>query len=235
MPQPVIVYSKDNIRARIIAQTLKVNGIPTQILTTHFEVKAAVQRHAPNIVILDMTDNFLVELNFLTVLATDFPKTTFIAQTHPPDISVVKKSKLKNVRAAPEPIDPALILKTVRRAPSFGSIAEKSLYATQTGISMASRLFFWSIVTIVILCFGMIGGYIFTCVTTLPEIDTIEQYAPHQTSKVYSHDNILLTEFFVDRLSNWNESAISFILRVIVFSGFKNNILASCWVMVLAP
>jgi penicillin-binding protein 1A len=200
MPEPVFVYSQDNIRARIVAQTLKVNGIPTRIFASHFEVKTAVGRHVPSVIFLDMADNFLDELNFLMVLAADLSETTFIAQTNPLDISVLEKSKLKNVRTTPEPIDPALILHIVRRAP--GSIPKKSLYVTQTGISLASRLIFWSIVTVIVLCFGMIGGYIFQCVTTLPNTDALEQYAPYQASKVYSHDNILLTEFYVERRTN---------------------------------
>ncbi len=50
-----------------------------------------------------------------------------------------------------------------------------------------------------ILFAGVIGGYIYWCLATLPKIERLEVYRPYEASKLYSYDNELLTEFYLER------------------------------------
>lgn len=46
---------------------------------------------------------------------------------------------------------------------------------------------------------GATAGYLFWCLSTLPEIDRLNQFSPFKASKLYSHDNQLLAELYEQR------------------------------------
>lgn len=50
-----------------------------------------------------------------------------------------------------------------------------------------------------VLLAGIIGGYLYWCIADLPSIERLEEYRPYEASKLYSHDNELLTEFYLER------------------------------------
>ncbi|MFC1591619.1 penicillin-binding protein 1A [Thermodesulfobacteriota bacterium] len=64
-----------------------------------------------------------------------------------------------------------------------------------------SRLFLRSLPVLTTLIIGIIGGYIYWCIATLPSIKLLESYEPFKASKLYSHDNELLTQFYIERRS----------------------------------
>ena len=43
------------------------------------------------------------------------------------------------------------------------------------------------------------GGYIFWCIGNLPNLESLKHYSPYKASEVYSYDNVLLTEFYIER------------------------------------
>jgi penicillin-binding protein 1A len=64
---------------------------------------------------------------------------------------------------------------------------------------LTKRFFIRSLPVITTLIIGVIGGYIYWCLSTLPEIKLLEDYFPYEASKLYSYDNELLTEFYIQR------------------------------------
>ncbi len=56
-----------------------------------------------------------------------------------------------------------------------------------------------SIPGILTLAAGSLVGYLFWCAVTLPDISSLEDYAPFKASRLYSYDNHLLTEFYIER------------------------------------
>ena len=46
---------------------------------------------------------------------------------------------------------------------------------------------------------GMSAGYVFWCLSTLPDIDRLNHYSPFKASKLYSQDNQLLAELYEQR------------------------------------
>lgn len=49
------------------------------------------------------------------------------------------------------------------------------------------------------LALGLVAGYLSWCYATLPDIASLNHYRPFQASRLFSRDNHLLTEFYVER------------------------------------
>ncbi|MCP4714070.1 MAG: PBP1A family penicillin-binding protein [Deltaproteobacteria bacterium] len=49
------------------------------------------------------------------------------------------------------------------------------------------------------LIIGAAIGYVYWCLVTLPDISRLEEFAPYKASALYSYDNELLTEFYIER------------------------------------
>jgi len=46
------------------------------------------------------------------------------------------------------------------------------------------------------LAVGAVAGYLFWCLSTLPDIDRLNHFSPFKASKLYSFDNQLLAELY---------------------------------------
>jgi penicillin-binding protein 1A len=66
-------------------------------------------------------------------------------------------------------------------------------------LSKFSKLVFRSIKIIILLIIGLLGGYMYWCVSTLPATENLDEYSPYESSKIFSYDNVLLSEFYVER------------------------------------
>lgn len=199
---PVIIYSPDEIRARIISETLKKAGIASTLFTNHFELNETLAgRPAPHVMIVDVKGNLDSELQFLRDLSLRLPRTAFIVQSHLSHRTVLEHIPIEHKILSFDPIAPDFILGEVetaliaRRRFSLRKYARaiKAL-CTQTG-----RILFKAALIALILLIGITGGYLYWCVATLPDIETLKDYSPYEASKLYTDDNKLLTEFYVER------------------------------------
>jgi len=202
MSPPVIIYSPDEIRARIISETLKKAGIVSALFTSHFELNDALaKRRAPHVVIVDVKNNIEGELPFLEALSLRLPQTVFLVQSQRSHRTALEGLSTANKILAFDPIAPEFILDEVetvlieRRRFSLRKYA-RHLKAFFKG---ATRLIARATLIILTLLIGLTGGYLYWCVATLPDIGLLKDYAPYEASKLYTHDNKLLTEFYVER------------------------------------
>ncbi len=62
---------------------------------------------------------------------------------------------------------------------------------------MNKRVF--TAILIAALAFGILGGYVFFTLSDLPRIDALEEYTPAESSKVYSDDDTLIAEYYLER------------------------------------
>ena len=202
MFHPVIVYSPVEIRARIISETLKTKGIKAPFFTTHFELDDALTgRRAPHVVIVDVKKNLQGELKFLTKLSQSLPETTFIIQSDPSDKATLENFPIDNKIVDFDPIAPEHILAEVETILiSRRRFSIKRYLRILKGIYQGvSRFFFKALLIVITLIAGLCGGYIYWCVATLPNISILKDYSPYEASKLYTQDNKLLTEFYVER------------------------------------
>ncbi|MCP4691095.1 MAG: hypothetical protein GY859_23805, partial [Desulfobacterales bacterium] len=68
-----------------------------------------------------------------------------------------------------------------------------------TRIGGILKLFAFSLLLAALLSAAAMGGYLYWCISTLPDVDSLKDYAPFKTSKIYSYDNKPLAEFFVEK------------------------------------
>ncbi|MCK4792154.1 MAG: transglycosylase domain-containing protein, partial [Desulfobacteraceae bacterium] len=199
MAPSVIVYSPDDIRGRIVLKILKVSGIKTLLFSSHFEVKEAIARYSPAVIILDIKKSFSSELNFLQTLSYNLSEATIIALSGTSDVHVLENLGLTNLLCVPDPLDPELILSMVKDILAGGFSIRTCLRILQQALFKGFRFFIRSLKIIILLVIGLLGGYIYWCVSTLPAIGNLDEYSPYESSKIFSYDNVLLTEFYVER------------------------------------
>jgi penicillin-binding protein 1A len=61
------------------------------------------------------------------------------------------------------------------------------------------RLAFKFFLVPLILFIGIAGGYVYWMISSLPDIDLLTSFSPYKSSKIYSHDNVLLKELYIQR------------------------------------
>ena len=202
MSPQVIVYSPDEIRARIISETLKTKGIKAPFFTTHFELDDAIEiRRPPHVLIVDVKKHLPEEEKFLKRLSLRLPETAFVIQADLSDRTALENLPINNKIVAFDPIAPGYILaevETILIARRRFSI-KRYLRILKGLYQRGSRVFFKAVPIVITLIAGLCGGYIYWCVATLPNISVLKDYSPYETSKLYTQDNKLLTEFYVER------------------------------------
>ena len=62
-----------------------------------------------------------------------------------------------------------------------------------------SVFFLKSIPIFATLFIGIIGGYIYWCISDIPAVENLKNISPYNASQIYSYDNNLLSEFYVQR------------------------------------
>ena len=197
-----LIYSPNEIRGRIISETLKVRGIEAHLLTSHFEIEEAVSEYSPPIIILDIKKNLLTETDFLDALSQRKPKTEIIILADRPAPSVPETPNIGNTRYIPGPLAPESIVSEVRSI----LFPERNFSITKfwgtlvsTLLLQLKRFFLWGLPLTITLVVGLIGGYLYWCIATLPSIETLQSYSPYEASELYSYDNVLLSEFYIER------------------------------------
>jgi len=86
MPVPVLIYSPDEIRGRIILKILGVKGIKPLLFSSHFEIEEAIHDYREPIIIFDAKKRFSQEVSFLRSLLKEPQKKSFILLSHPQDV-----------------------------------------------------------------------------------------------------------------------------------------------------
>ena len=194
----VFIYSPNEIRGRIISETLKVQNIETHLFTSHFEVEEAIGEYPTRIIILDIKKDLSTERDFLGTLSQRKPETEIIVVGDQADPSLLEISNIGNVRCIPGPLAPESIVSEVKSI-LFPERAELCKTLVSWGLLQMKRFFSWSLPLTITLVVGLIGGYVYWCIATLPSIETLHSYSPYKASEIYSYDNVLLSEFYIER------------------------------------
>lgn len=203
MAPSVIVYSPDEIRGKIIVNTLRLSGIETIQYTNHFETEEAAVRLSPGIIILDLTKNLDNEIKFLKNICETLPGIHIVALVKKADGAFLKSLTYDIDLCFSNPIDPEEILHKVREILIVlrrKKINIKNLiFLLYDAILWTKRTFIKTLPIGTTLVVGLTGGYLYWCIATLPNIDGLEYYSPFESSKLYSANNTLLTEFYIER------------------------------------
>ncbi|MBW1983183.1 MAG: PBP1A family penicillin-binding protein [Deltaproteobacteria bacterium] len=203
MSPSVIVYSPNEIRGKILISTLKLSGIEADQFANHFETEEASRHYSPSILILDVANNLQNEIIFLKKILNNFTEISVVALAKTTDIASLKGMALDIELCVADPLDPESVLFKVReilillRRKKF-SVKNIFFIAYDTILWMIN-IFRKALPIAITLAVGLAGGYIYWCVATLPKIGNLEHYSPYESSRLYSSDNTLLSEFYVER------------------------------------
>ena len=250
MEDSVLVYSPDEVRCQIISRTLEAKGLEPLSCTTHFEAQQAAQASARRkAAVLDFVKDLPIELNFRNQLVSELPQTAFVVLTKPHDVPILEKSPLPNETHLPVPLDPELVHTCIEDAVSGMAMAKKAeeeakpafdikramgqwlstAYQTlkrQTFIAI--RRVFKMFLVMSLISLGTVLGALLWCYAELPDVGILKIYSPYEASQVFSHDNQLLSEFFLERRHYLTNSEIPEMVKNAVISiedqrFFKHN------------
>lgn len=206
MPPCILIYATDTIRGAILLKTLQRENIDTVLCSTDFEAKEKAAKKIPDVIIfdtkIDPKRTFWDELKFLKTLSHGLPETTKIILSDPQNIAAIKTAGIQNYLCSPDPLDPEGVLSIVKNI--LDTKIKKStlthcLGLLYTIITVGRKLLLRSLPAALTLFIGAVGGYVYWCFVTLPELETIEDYYPYEASELYSYDNELLTEFYIEK------------------------------------
>ena len=220
MDRSVLVYSPDAIRCQIISKTLATKGFEPTSCTTHFEAQAAAATSDRPAAVLDFAMGLSRELDFRQQLAKNLRQSTILVLTTPQDTPILDQKPVPNEIHLPVPLDPDLVHMCLqdavsgRRGGDAKGVAGVSPGDGQTPPPRRlSRLWdalkkrtlracrkLFKITLLSILISGAVAvGALLWCFSELPDVGILKMYTPYKASQVYSRDNALLSEFYVER------------------------------------
>ena len=202
MVPAVFIYSPNEIRGRIISETLRVKGIEARLAASHFEVETLIAEYPPKVIILDIKKNTAAETDFLVALSQKNTGAELIVLGNKPDPAALGPSALTNARWIPGPLAPESIaseVHTILFPKKNWSFTKRCNAVVSAVLLRLKRFFFWSVPITATLAVGLIGGYVYWCIVTIPDIQSLNSYSPYKSSEIYSNDNVLLSEFYIER------------------------------------
>jgi DNA-binding NtrC family response regulator len=113
MVPAVFIYSPNEMRGRIISETLRVKGIEARLAASHFEVETLIAEYPPKVIILDIKKNSAAETDFLVALSQKNTGAELIVLGNKPDPAALGPSALTNTRWIPGPLAPESIVSEV--------------------------------------------------------------------------------------------------------------------------
>ena len=238
----VAIYATNKVRGQIIAKTLSVCGIRTDLLEDPEAAITMLERGECTLVIIDVNNSFHDNISVVQgiAIAGSFPEFVLVLHSNPIDLSYLAKTGLREDQCLAGRLDPEIVFLMVQDLfkkiktkygyynfpKTLGILARRKkqrILAAKTyshrfnqavfgghpehiflkkfisriypGLRLACYFFLISL----ILFIGLAGGYTYWIVSTLPDIDLLNSYSPYKSSKLYTYDNILLTELYVQR------------------------------------
>ena len=240
MKAKVAIYATNQVRGQIIAKTLSVCGIRTDLLKDPDDVVTMMERVESALVIVDVNNCFHDNIAVVQGIAGGFSEFVLVLHSDPIDFSRLAKTGMREDQCIGGPLDPEAVflkvqdlLKRIKTKYGYyhfpktskilGQRRKKKMLAVDTyshrfnqavfgknpshvflkkiipRIYPGLKLAFYFFLISLTLFIGLAGGYTYWIVSTLPDIDSLNSFSPYKSSKLYSYDNILLTELYIQR------------------------------------
>ena len=202
MMEQVVLLTDDEVRESLIRKVLISKKIKINSFKTRYESQLALETRSPTVFILDIGEDLSGDLSFLKTLTLVHPQTTFIALTSQVHLVEKATNESDNCIAIPLPLDLDVLLEVVEsHLPefSFETWFESFWIKVKDSFKWGRRVLRWTFILALALVLGGTLGYVYWCFATLPDVSLLEEYSPYQSSKIYSSDNVLLREFYLER------------------------------------
>ena len=240
MKAKVAIYATNQVRGQIIAKTLSVCGIRTDIVEDPDAAVTKLERGESTLAIVDVNTCFHDHVSIVQGIAGSFPEFVLILHSDPIDFSRLAKTGLREHQCMGGPLDPEAVflkvqdlLKRIKTKYGYYNFPKTSKILAQRRkkkilaanayshrfnqavfgkhpnhiflkkiiprIYPGLRFAFFFFLISLTLFIGLAGGYTYWIVSTLPDIDSLNSFSPYKSSKLYSYDNVLLTELYLQR------------------------------------
>ena len=113
MPVPIIIFSVDSIRGRIILNTLRFNGFDAVLHNRIIHAKEIIRKNTPSIVILDTKELSPNELDFFRAAYPVLSNSTLILLASPSIVKSLDLCDIKTELCRTNPLDAELIISKV--------------------------------------------------------------------------------------------------------------------------
>lgn len=131
MSVPIIIFSVDSIRGRIILNTLRFNGFEAILQNRIIHAEKIIRENIPPIVILDTKDLSPNELDFFRTACPALSNSALILLASPSIMKSLDVSDIKTELCRTDPLDAELIVSKVEAllARKSGRAEDKSMEA----------------------------------------------------------------------------------------------------------
>jgi len=236
----VAIYASTKVRGEIIAKTLSVCGIQTNLLEDPDAAITMMVRGESALVIVDVNNCFKDKISVVQGIAGRFPEFVLLIHSNSIDHSYLAETGLREDQCLGGPLDPeavflkvkdllkeikakygyynfpktSKILASPRKKRIFAAKGNKYKFTLAVFGKHSNRYCLKKIIPRIypglrlvinfslislILFIGIASGFIYWSLSALPDIDRLNSFSPYKSSKIYSYDNILLTELYVQR------------------------------------
>ncbi|MBV6342696.1 transglycosylase domain-containing protein [Candidatus Magnetobacterium casense] len=212
MTVPVLIFSTDSIRGKIVLKTLKHNGIEATLFGSNFELLeglGAIKGHS--VVIFDTKHYHSREFEMLDSLRVSHPRCSVLILSEGALLPMFIQKGFSADLCLSDPLDPEQICLKVREIFFIRSKAYlrfrtylNVLYHMVLGekdnpyIRFVKKLLLSFAMSLSVLL-GLIGGFVVWSLSDLPKIQLLEEYAPLESSMLYSSDGESLAELYFER------------------------------------
>ncbi|MBF0539130.1 MAG: PBP1A family penicillin-binding protein [Nitrospirae bacterium] len=221
MSVPVLIFSADNIRGRIVLKALKHNGIDARLFGNNFELLDGLgEIKGHSIVIFDTKQYYsgfapysceAREFEFLDSLRVSHPRCYVIVLSDASLVPMFIQKGFQTDLCLSDPLDPELICLKVKeilflrsraylRIGMYIGVLYHMLFGERNNpyIRFVKNLLL-SFALLLSVVLGLVGGFIVWSLSDLPKIQMLEEYAPLESSTLYSSDGEMLAELYFER------------------------------------
>ncbi|MBF0345923.1 MAG: PBP1A family penicillin-binding protein [Nitrospirae bacterium] len=212
MAVPVLVFSVDDIRGRIVLKSLQHNEIEAKRYNNNLDLLDALNAiKVHSIVIFDTRQYYSKEFEFLETLRVTHPRCSIIVLSEAALLHMFIQKGFRADFCLSDPLDPEQICFKVKeifflRSKAYLRIGTylSVLYHMIVGerenhyIRFIKKLLL-SFALLFSVFLGLVGGFIVWSLSDLPKIQLLEEYEPLQSSYLYSSDGELLAELYFER------------------------------------
>jgi hypothetical protein len=114
MSYPVLIFSADKLRGRIIQTVLLRTGVESLLLETISQTRGVLTEHAPYIAILDTNGCFSEEIKLLNNLCEALEQTSLILLGNTPILDRFEDPIIRRALCLSDPLDPEVIVAKVK-------------------------------------------------------------------------------------------------------------------------
>jgi len=204
MAVAIVVYSADRVRANIIGRSLGQRRREAAVFESFYPAREAVLKNPPDFLIYESLRGSPTEWKFFRSFAATHPQTEILYLVGTARKAELTAAGLSAKACLAEELDPERIMVLAEERIRAIEIAQapplrKSLLISRGKIRKTVRKAVRRIPLAVALVLGAGVGYVLWSMSGLPRVELLGEYAPLEASKVYSQDNVLLTEYYLER------------------------------------